>query len=506
MVLLKRFLETLALVVIMTNVAAASQPNVAEDVWYKGSVADAFAEAAKLKKPVFVYWGAVWCPPCNEIKNEVFAKPEFKRLMEPFVALYLDGDTDRAQIWGEKLKASGYPTILLFDSQANEVGRIDSSLSFAEFEVAITNALNANRPIAQTLSLAKSGQLQDADWRMLAYLSWDQLHTVTFADGEKQDLLASLISKIPAHLGTEKILLQSKWLSEVIAAKPDLNKDLALGRAFQETLENIFRNQATLTVARSFVIYGATDTLNLLDSQHKSAAYVHWRTRFASATAMLASNKSLSIDTRLWAKTFAWELFKLENGSDAQPPVTLVDDLKKAVAAANAEAKSPLERHAVVSGAAYILRKAGATHDAKKLLLDEIKTTDTPWYYYSGLVGLANEMGDTKEALAWSKKARETAQGSATKLQWIVSDLLLAMQHQEDFIADLNNYYNFALALPDGFVGRNGRRAETVLQKLKPHLADKVVHKALAQLTSGCGRLTGLNQEKCREHFQALQL
>ena len=59
-----------------------------------------------MNKPLFLYWGAVWCPPCNQIKKTIFTRREFQEKMKLFLPVYLDGDTKSAQIWGEKLKAS----------------------------------------------------------------------------------------------------------------------------------------------------------------------------------------------------------------------------------------------------------------------------------------------------------------------------------------------------------------------------------------------------------------
>ncbi len=78
--------------------------HVMQGPWFAGTVDEAFALSAKEHKPVFLYWGAVWCPPCNEIKSEVFSKTRFDELMEPFIPVYLDGDTEAAQVWGVNSK------------------------------------------------------------------------------------------------------------------------------------------------------------------------------------------------------------------------------------------------------------------------------------------------------------------------------------------------------------------------------------------------------------------
>ena len=36
-----------------------------------------FARAKASGRPVFLYWGAVWCPPCNQVKANVFNRADF---------------------------------------------------------------------------------------------------------------------------------------------------------------------------------------------------------------------------------------------------------------------------------------------------------------------------------------------------------------------------------------------------------------------------------------------
>ena len=34
-----------------------------DNIWFEGSVEEAFNRSKQLDKPLFLYWGAVWCPP-----------------------------------------------------------------------------------------------------------------------------------------------------------------------------------------------------------------------------------------------------------------------------------------------------------------------------------------------------------------------------------------------------------------------------------------------------------
>ena len=81
--------------------------------WREGDVEDAFAEAAEANKPVLLYWGAVWCPPCNQLKAGLFQDPEFVARTRDFVPVYLDGDSKGAQAWGQRFGIKGYPTLIV---------------------------------------------------------------------------------------------------------------------------------------------------------------------------------------------------------------------------------------------------------------------------------------------------------------------------------------------------------------------------------------------------------
>ena len=98
-----------------TSATSSKSATVAEPaiVWYSGSVESAFAAARAQNKPVFLYWGAKWCPPCHELKATVFSRPDFVEKLKLFIPVYLDGDDPGAQKWGDRFGVSGYPTVLV---------------------------------------------------------------------------------------------------------------------------------------------------------------------------------------------------------------------------------------------------------------------------------------------------------------------------------------------------------------------------------------------------------
>ena len=85
-------------------VTAATDPAEGDTIaWFRGDVEQAFAMAKEQNKPLFLYWGAVWCPYCSRIKSTVFQSRDFIALSELFVPYYLDGDTEQAQAVGEAI-------------------------------------------------------------------------------------------------------------------------------------------------------------------------------------------------------------------------------------------------------------------------------------------------------------------------------------------------------------------------------------------------------------------
>ena len=95
----------------------------------------AFAQARRDRKPVLLYWGATWCPPCNQLKATLFNQQEFALLAQSFVAVQVDGDLPGAQKLGTRFQVRGYPTTLLLNGQGQ--GPLASARSNLAVSVAL---------------------------------------------------------------------------------------------------------------------------------------------------------------------------------------------------------------------------------------------------------------------------------------------------------------------------------------------------------------------------------
>ena len=115
--------------------ATASESHLPPGIdWFAGGVDAAFAAARAANKPVFLYWGAEWCPPCAQIKTTIFSKREFQERSRLFVPVYLDGDTPSAQKYGERFGVVGYPTMILFKPDGTEITRLPGGVDVARYQ------------------------------------------------------------------------------------------------------------------------------------------------------------------------------------------------------------------------------------------------------------------------------------------------------------------------------------------------------------------------------------
>lgn len=473
--------------------------------WREGDVDDALAEAKELGKPVILYWGAVWCPPCNQMKATLFKDASFIAETENFVPVYLDGDTEGAQRWGEQFGISGYPTVIVLRPDGTEITRISSATMASELPELLRVAASRTTSIEALLAKAAddTGSLTSDDWKILAGFDWrnDPKH---FEDLAKAGtLLARLAEAAPEPALQRRFGL----LSLVVAAQKDDSDKVTLTAAQRAELERILppllASKGEVTANRQELIYDAPGLVSALPAGATRVALS--RSLVAAADAIYA-DASLSMTDRVEASNIDINLAKAEG---AVPPAVLAK-VRERAAWADASAKDKVTRQSVIDDAAYTLFDAGDRAGAKKLLTAELERSDQPYYYMSSLSDFAEQEGDKAAAVSWARKAYEAAQGPATRVQWAIlwSNAVLRLTPEDE--AAVTRSADAVIAelgkSPDSYYQRTRVKVAAWGDKLRAwseaHGGGEVLERLRTQMAGVCDK-QGEQAEACREWSRA---
>ena len=467
----------------------------------------AFAQARAEGKPVFVYWGAAWCPPCNQVKATIFNRQDFIERSRAFVPVYVDGDSPGAQKLGARFHVNGYPTMLLFSAQGVELTRLPGEVGAARYTEVLTLGMNAQRPVKELLAQVKAGGrgLSSNDWRLLAFYSWDTDHQQLVPKGGVPALLRQLAAACPpqpAEIATRLRLEALAAGDAKVAVKPApaaqaavlaLLADAPASRAQMDVLTD---NAPDIT--RALSARGTPQRAALL------AAFDRALKRFEADT-------TLSRADRMGALLAQVDLAKIDApeasgttgaaGGSKRPgvklPAALLADIRAQTARADREITDGYERQAVITSAAYLLAQAGLGDESDALLKANLAKSHSPYYLMSELAGNAKARGDTAAALHWYEAAFDQSTGPATRLQWgasYVSALVdLAPRDAARIEQVASRLLTEAAAQPDAFYERSARSLQRVgnaLQRWNRRGAHAAALRRLqTQLDGVCGAL-----------------
>jgi len=479
-----------------------------EAPWFKGSVEEAFDLAKKENRHVFLYWGAVWCPPCNFLKSQVFDAPRFAEVMQPTVAVYLDGDSEAAQKWGDKFNAAGYPTIILFSSQGQEKLRFDATMTFSEFELAIKAAVTDSASLPTIIARATIGKGSDSDWNLITGINWSDIDEKIYPTAQHIGDRLQLFSRTPNSMASERAKIAATLIDSArfIDDQENLKATSAAIEAKKDELFSaIFANSEAIRSAREPIAYLQSQYLKWYSeaATPKKIALIHtWK----EAHKTLRLMKDLPVDIHLGTTMGDIKLFK-EEYTDKQIPNTLKKALQSAVAAADKASTSEHQRIATIPSAAYYLKEIGDYTGARALLDTELKTTKVPWYYQSSYASVEVAAGNNEKALYWASEAKKSAQGRASKIQWMFNEISLvdrlAPKDKERLLLDLvDNYFATALSLADGFTGRNATRMNSLEKILLPLQNNKPFADLSAKYAKTC--LNSPTRDACSSYFAKL--
>lgn len=378
-------------------------------------IGGAFAKARAENKPVLLYWGATWCPPCNQLKATLFNRQDFAALSKSFVAVHVDGDRPGAQKLGQRFNVRGYPTLVLLKADGSELTRLPGEVEASQVLELLQQGLSGGRPVKAVLADWRAAKpISAAEWRALAFYSFE-------TDGEqllgRQDAASLLAELAPASAPAGAETSTRLWLKAVAAS--DEGKGLKADDALRARVRAVLVDPAQARLHADVLVNSAPEMVRALaDTPAGRQAQVEL---FDPVLRRLEADASLSRGDRLSALVARLELARIERPrKDTQPglPAALLAEVREHVAAVDREIADPYERQAVIPYAAYALERAGLLAEGEALLRANLARSHSPYYLMSQLGSLMRKQGRHDEALSWYAQAFDKSVGPATRLQW----------------------------------------------------------------------------------------
>jgi thioredoxin-like negative regulator of GroEL len=468
----------------------------------------AFARAAAQKKPVLMYWGASWCPPCNQLKATLFNRQDFATLSQHFVAVHVDGDRPGAQRVSTRFKVSGYPTVVLFTPDRQEITRLPGEADAPQVMAVLQSGLNGGRPAQAVLADALAGKpVSAADWRVLAFYSWE---TGESSLVPKADTAATLARLAAAHGAlpnadadtTTRLWLKALAASDEAPAAKAVKPDAALRQRVAQVLQS-----PALSRAHMDVVGGSAPEMVRVLEPEAGAARDALVAQFDAALLRLQADTTLSRNDRMGVLYNRVMLARLALPKDAvqvQLAPALVADARQMVAAADREIRDGYERQAVITYGAAVLSRSGLWAESEALLKGNLAKSHSPYYLMSQLAGNYRRLGRNDEALQWYEQSYVKAVGPATRVQWGAGYVNALIDLAPKDTARIEKAVSALLAEAGkdsaAFEGRSARSYKRVADKLATWNADgskgAVLARLQRQLDGVCGKLDAVDGQR----------
>lgn len=470
----------------------------------------AFALAKQSGKPVFLYWGAVWCPPCNQVKATLFSRPDFIERSRAFVPVYVDGDKPGAQKVASRFKVSGYPTMILFKPDGSEITRLPGEVDPQRYLITLSSALDAQLPVRDLVQRALGKQsLTPEQWRLLAFYSWETDHQQLVKAADVPQRLADLAAAVPENLP----LVRDRLAFKAVYARADAEGakgDAATLDGDRRAVERVLAAGAGSEELSDLVFYYAEPVIKYLAPEGKERAAL--ARRWEQAMDRMLSLQRFSPAAKIDALDSRVTLWKFQEGEALSAAHR--EQAQREVAQIVAQTTDRYERQAVIPSAAHVLTSAGLIEQSDQLLKAELPRAVAPYYHMLVLAGNAKKRGDAKGALDWYEQAWKKSEGPATRLQWGSSYVGQVVDLTPDDVRRVSAAAGAVIAglepKSETFFERNERSLQKMAKKLTGWQGNdaaraRAVAKLKGQLANVCAKLPAKQpgRENCEAVFSA---
>ncbi len=510
-----RFLAVLAGMSLAVLLAACGDPETAavespvapaqatEIAWFTGSVQEAFASAEANHRPVFLFWGAAWCPYCQQLKSSVFTRRDFIEKSRLFVPVYLDGDEAGAQKWGETLKVSGYPTVLILRADGTELMRVAGGMDVERYTELLNLALADTRPVAEILTglAANESTLSADDCRRLAFHGFSLETEPVADDAQLAGQLGLAARRCPAtsQVERDRLIVQAATLSltaEGGGIREGKAPSARMAAMLATVVELLGESERAVAVA---------DTLFVLDERFFTAA---------RRAKLLPDDKlqqrwfdvmdRASADPRYSESDQFFALTSKLQGAKAFAALTpeLAASARAKVDAALARKHDEYTRASVVNSLLYVMDALDDQERVYAIAEQEMQSAATPYYLMLDLASIDEKRGRPDAALGWFERAYRESKGPATRFQWGTSYVasLIRMRPEDDArIRDVTLGVLAELDGPDRLYQRTNSRIERLEQELAKWSADgsksAVIAAVQARMQALCSKIPEVESE-----------
>jgi thioredoxin-like negative regulator of GroEL len=177
--------------------------------WFHGSLDEALAKAKAESKLVLVDVGAYWCPPCHQLDEEVFVRPEVgQRLDRGYVALHVDAEKGEGPELVERYHVLAYPTVLVLEATGVEKGRVVDFLPAEAWLAAIERIEQGGNVLAELVEAVEN----DPDDLAKRYALAHAYLLAADAEAAKPELETVLVGDPTNELGLASKVLYDRAL------------------------------------------------------------------------------------------------------------------------------------------------------------------------------------------------------------------------------------------------------------------------------------------------------